>query len=236
MGTFVAGPYAGALLAELGADVIKVEPPSGDPFRVSGFVFNRGMRSLSVNLQAQAGVDAFRRLARASDVVIDMMRPGVAAKLGIDYETLSDGHPGLIEVSLSAYGEGGPLGGRPSVDMVVQGMSGMMMAQGGRLRARRQHDRDHRRHHRRDARPRRRARLASPRARPGRGAGRRCRPGTARLGVAGRERHLPANRGDRPLRRSAARGDRRAGLRRRGAVRPLLPGERRVGQAPRTAP
>jgi crotonobetainyl-CoA:carnitine CoA-transferase CaiB-like acyl-CoA transferase len=76
-------------------------------------------------------VDAFRRLARASDVVIDALRPGVAAKLGIDYETLADGHAGLIEVSLSAYGEGGPLGGRPGVDMVVQGMSGMMSAQGG---------------------------------------------------------------------------------------------------------
>ena len=76
MGTFVAGPYAGALLAELGADVIKVEPPGGDPFRVSGFVFNRGMRSLSVNLRAPDGVDAFRRLARASDVVIDVAAAG----------------------------------------------------------------------------------------------------------------------------------------------------------------
>src|SRR6185312_7382868 len=131
MGTFVAGPYAGSLLAELGADVIKVEPPAGDPFRVSGFVFNRGMRSLSVNLQAPDGADAFRRLARASDVVINSLRPGVAARLGIDYATLAAGHPGLIEVTLSAYGEGGPLGGRPGVDMVIQGLSGMMSAQGG---------------------------------------------------------------------------------------------------------
>jgi crotonobetainyl-CoA:carnitine CoA-transferase CaiB-like acyl-CoA transferase len=131
MGTFVAGPYAGALLAELGAEVIKVEPPGGDPFRVTGFVFNRGLRSLAVNLQAPAGVDAFRRLALASDVVIEALRPGVAATLGIDHETLAAGHPELITVSLSAYGEGGPLGGRPGVDMVIQGMSGMMSAQGG---------------------------------------------------------------------------------------------------------
>ncbi|HEY7276663.1 MAG TPA: CoA transferase [Trebonia sp.] len=131
MGTFVAGPYAGSLLAELGADVIKVEPPAGDPFRVSGFVFNRGMRSLSVNLQAPDGADALRRLARTSDVVINSLRPGVAARLGIDYATLAAGHPGLIEVTLSAYGEGGPLGGRPGVDMVIQGLSGMMSAQGG---------------------------------------------------------------------------------------------------------
>src|SRR5690348_15840712 len=131
MGTFVAGPYAGSLLAELGADVIKVEPPAGDPFRVSGFVFNRGMRSLSVNLQAPDGANALRRLARTSDVVINSLRPGVAARLGIDYATLAAGHPGLIEVTLSAYGEGGPLGGRPGVDMVIQGLSGMMSAQGG---------------------------------------------------------------------------------------------------------
>jgi crotonobetainyl-CoA:carnitine CoA-transferase CaiB-like acyl-CoA transferase len=131
MGTFVAGPYAGALLAEVGADVIKVEPPDGDPFRVSGFVFNRGMRSLSVNLRAPEGADAFRRLARASDVVINSLRPGVAAALGVDYATLAAGHPGLIEVTLSAYGEGGPLGGQPGVDMVIQGLSGMMSAQGG---------------------------------------------------------------------------------------------------------
>src|SRR6185312_14565646 len=94
-------------------------------------VFNRGMRSLSVNLQAPDGADAFRRLARASDVVINSLRPGVAARLGIDYATLAAGHPGLIEVTLSAYGEGGPLGGRPGVDMVIQGLSGMMSAQGG---------------------------------------------------------------------------------------------------------
>jgi crotonobetainyl-CoA:carnitine CoA-transferase CaiB-like acyl-CoA transferase len=132
MGTFVAGPYAGALLAELGADVVKVEPPSGDPFRASGFVFNRGMRSLAVNLQHPAGLAAFRKAAAVSDVVIEALRPGVAAKLGIDHGTLAAIHPGIITASLSAYGEGaGPLSGRPGVDMVLQGMSGMMSAQGG---------------------------------------------------------------------------------------------------------
>jgi crotonobetainyl-CoA:carnitine CoA-transferase CaiB-like acyl-CoA transferase len=131
MGTFVAGPYSGALLSELGAEVIKVEPPAGDPFRVSGFVFNRGMRSLAINLQEPTGVAAFRRLAQVSDVVINSTRPGVAAKLGIDYQTLAEINPGIVEVSLSAYGEGGPIGHRGGVDMVVQGMSGMMSAQGG---------------------------------------------------------------------------------------------------------
>jgi crotonobetainyl-CoA:carnitine CoA-transferase CaiB-like acyl-CoA transferase len=131
MGTFVAGPYAGSLLSELGADVIKVEPLGGDPFRVSGFVFNRGMRSLAINLAVPDGVDAFRRLAAASDVVVESMRPGVTAKLGIDHDALRQVHPGVITVSLSAYGEGGPLSGRGGVDMVLQAMSGMMSAQGG---------------------------------------------------------------------------------------------------------
>ena len=131
MGTFVAGPYAGSLLSELGADVLKVEPLGGDPFRVSGFVFNRGMRSLAINLAVPDGADAFRRLAAASDVVVESMRPGVTTKLGIDYDALAQVHPGVITVSLSAYGEGGPLSGRPGVDMVLQAMSGMMSAQGG---------------------------------------------------------------------------------------------------------
>jgi crotonobetainyl-CoA:carnitine CoA-transferase CaiB-like acyl-CoA transferase len=131
MGTFVAGPYAGSLLSELGADVIKVEPLGGDPFRVSGFVFNRGMRSLAINLAVPDGADAFRRLAAASDVVVESMRPGVTTKLGIDYDALAQVHPGVITVSLSAYGEGGPLSGRGGVDMVLQAMSGMMSAQGG---------------------------------------------------------------------------------------------------------
>ena len=131
MGTFVAGPNSGALLAELGAEVVKVEPPGGDPFRVSGFVFNRGMRSLAINLQAPEGVAAFHRLAKVSDVVINTTRPGVSARLGIDFDTLAGENPGITEVSLSAYGEGGPLNGRGGVDMVVQGMCGMMSAQGG---------------------------------------------------------------------------------------------------------
>jgi crotonobetainyl-CoA:carnitine CoA-transferase CaiB-like acyl-CoA transferase len=131
MGTFVAGPYAGSLLSELGADVIKVEPLGGDPFRGPGFVFNRGMRSLAMNLAVPEGVAAFRRLAAASDVVVESMRPGVTAKLGIDYEALTRVHPAAITVSLSAYGEGGPLSGRGGVDMVLQAMSGMMSAQGG---------------------------------------------------------------------------------------------------------
>jgi crotonobetainyl-CoA:carnitine CoA-transferase CaiB-like acyl-CoA transferase len=130
-GTFVAGPYCGSLLAELGADVVKVEPKAGDPFRVNGFTFNRGLRSLALDLTDPAGQQAFRRLAAASDVLVNSQRPGVARKLGIDHDTLTVANPELITVSLSCYGETGPMAGTPGVDMVVQALSGMMARQGG---------------------------------------------------------------------------------------------------------
>ena len=131
MGTFVASPYAGLLLSELGADVIKVEPYSGDPFRVSGYTFNRGMRSIAIDLSAPEGRSALHRLAATCDVVMDAMRPGVAEKLGFDYESLVAHRPDIITMSLSAYGEGGPMSARPGVDMVIQAESGMMSSWGG---------------------------------------------------------------------------------------------------------
>ncbi|GAA1827441.1 CoA transferase [Pseudonocardia ailaonensis] len=131
MGTFVAGPYAGSLLAELGADVVKLEPAAGDPFRSSGFVVNRGMRSVAIDLRTPAGLAAFRELAAVSDVVLDSLRPGVTAKLGIDHDSLAEVRPDIVTVSLSAFGAAGPLAHRPGVDMVLSAMSGMMIAQGG---------------------------------------------------------------------------------------------------------
>jgi crotonobetainyl-CoA:carnitine CoA-transferase CaiB-like acyl-CoA transferase len=119
------------LLAELGADVVKVEATGGDPFRVQSFVVNRGMRSLAVDLRSTAGLAAFHRVAAVSDVVLDGLRPGVTRTLGIDYDTLAKLQPGIVTVSLSGFGEGGPLSERPGVDMVLQAMSGMMSAQGG---------------------------------------------------------------------------------------------------------
>lgn len=131
MGTFVASPYAGFLMAELGADVIKVEPLAGDPFRASGYPHNRGMRSLSLDLASESGVAAFKRLAGTVDLVLDGMRPGVMSKLGVDHNALVAVKPDIVTVSLSAYGETGPLSQAPGVDMVIQGLSGMMAAQGG---------------------------------------------------------------------------------------------------------
>jgi crotonobetainyl-CoA:carnitine CoA-transferase CaiB-like acyl-CoA transferase len=131
MGTFVAGPYCGSLLSELGADVIKVEPLTGDPFRATGFTYNRGMRSVGMDLQNKDAREAFYDMVKISDVVIDSLRPGVTKKLGIDFEKLNSLKHGVVTVSLSAYGEGGPLSQLPGVDMVLQAMSGMMTTQAG---------------------------------------------------------------------------------------------------------
>jgi crotonobetainyl-CoA:carnitine CoA-transferase CaiB-like acyl-CoA transferase len=131
LGTVLAGPLSGCLLSELGADVIKVEPLAGDPFRVRGFVYNRGMRSIAMDLRAQHGKNAFYRLVAQSDVVLDNFRPGVLHRLGIDYDSLSRVNPGIVCFSLTGFGDRGPLRGKPGFDPILQAMSGMMSAQGG---------------------------------------------------------------------------------------------------------
>jgi crotonobetainyl-CoA:carnitine CoA-transferase CaiB-like acyl-CoA transferase len=131
MGTFVASPYAGFLLSELGADVVKVEPLTGDPFRVSGYTVNRGMRSIAIDLSTAEGQGVFHRMAEKADIVMDAMRPGVMKKLNIDYERLAAVNPRIVTQSLSAYGEGGAQAHRPGVDMVIQAESGMMSSWGG---------------------------------------------------------------------------------------------------------
>jgi crotonobetainyl-CoA:carnitine CoA-transferase CaiB-like acyl-CoA transferase len=131
LGTILAGPFAGYLLAELGADVIKVEPPGGDPFRQTGFIYNRGMRSIPVDLRTAEGKDVFYDLVRSADVVIDNYRPGVLQRLRIDYDSLAAVNPGIISLSITGFGEGGPLAMQPGFDPILQGMSGMMIAQGG---------------------------------------------------------------------------------------------------------
>jgi len=127
----VAGPYAGALLAELGADVVKVEAPSGDPFREPGFVFNRGQRGLAIDLSSAAARQAFYALVRRADAVVDNSRLGVRERLKIDYATLAEINPGIVTMSVNGFGEQGPLAPKPGFDPVLQAMSGMMTAQGG---------------------------------------------------------------------------------------------------------
>ncbi|HEX5615640.1 MAG TPA: CoA transferase [Acidimicrobiia bacterium] len=129
----IAGPLGVLLLAEQGADVIKVEPPGGDPFRVydGARVWNRSRRSLTLDLRQPAGTDVFRRLASTADVVVESFRPGVADRLGIGHEALRDDFPRLIHVSCPAYPAGHRLAGRPGYDALVQASSGQMWEQPG---------------------------------------------------------------------------------------------------------
>jgi crotonobetainyl-CoA:carnitine CoA-transferase CaiB-like acyl-CoA transferase len=134
LGTVIAGAYAGALLANLGADVIKVEPPEGDPFRSDnpGFLaYNRGQRGLGIDLKKPAARQVFLELARTADVVIDNYRAGVRARLGIDYAALKAVNPKIVSCSLNAYGETGPRAALPGFDPLLQAEGGMMQAQGG---------------------------------------------------------------------------------------------------------
>ncbi len=130
-GWFVATPFSGSLLAQLGANVVKIEGPTPDGFRAMAYFWNRGMTSLILDLQSPEGVAAFRRLAEHSDAFVDGLRPGVTKRLGIDYDSLSKINPAIVTASLSGYGEGGPLSDRAGLDMVIQAMSGMMKAEGG---------------------------------------------------------------------------------------------------------
>jgi crotonobetainyl-CoA:carnitine CoA-transferase CaiB-like acyl-CoA transferase len=131
LGTILAGPYAGALLAELGADVVKVEPPAGDPFREPGFVYNRGQRGLAIDLTSEAARQAFYALVGSVDAVLDNSRLGVLERLQVDYASLARVNPHIVTLSVRGFGEHGPLAARPGFDPVLQAMSGMMTAQGG---------------------------------------------------------------------------------------------------------
>jgi crotonobetainyl-CoA:carnitine CoA-transferase CaiB-like acyl-CoA transferase len=131
LGAILAAPYAGALLAELGADVIKVEPPEGDAFRETGFVYNRGQRGLAIDLRSAEARQAFYDLVRTADAVVDNSRLGVIERLRIDYANLASVKPDIVTMSVNGFGEHGPMAPMPGFDPVLQAMSGMMSAQGG---------------------------------------------------------------------------------------------------------
>jgi crotonobetainyl-CoA:carnitine CoA-transferase CaiB-like acyl-CoA transferase len=133
--SYITGPYAGLLLADLGADVVKVEDPrAGDPFRSWGedlysphFVaFNRSKRSLSLDLKQPAGLEALHRLLERADVLIENFRPGVADRLGFGYEAARARNPRLVYCSISGTGQTGPTAHRPSYDTVGQALSGLL--------------------------------------------------------------------------------------------------------------
>jgi crotonobetainyl-CoA:carnitine CoA-transferase CaiB-like acyl-CoA transferase len=130
--SYIAGAYAGMMLADLGARVIKVEGIEGDSFReLHGFYgWNRGKRSIAVNLKAPEGAAIVKRLARTADVVMENMRPGVVERLGVDYETLRAINPRLVYLSVTAFGPDGPSRDRPGYDPVFQSMGGVMTLQG----------------------------------------------------------------------------------------------------------
>jgi len=133
LGTVIAGTYAATILANFGADVVKVESQDGDPFRYSqAFInYNRGKRGLGIDLKSAAGREAFVEMARSADVVLDNYRLGVRERLGIGYETLAAVNPRLISCSINTYGSKGPDAHLPGFDPLMQARSGLMAAQGG---------------------------------------------------------------------------------------------------------
>lgn len=136
----MAGPYCAMLLADMGARVIKVEPPGGDSTRAMAGgadgeshafnAVNRGKQGVVLDLRQEAARAVFRRLAAGADIVIENFRPGVMAKFGLDHATLAAEHPGLIYASISGYGQTGPWAGRGGFDLVAQGVSGIMSVTG----------------------------------------------------------------------------------------------------------
>ena len=139
----MAGPFAAQRLGDLGADVVKVEPTTGEWQRhvaaggaegnrvnVSFLSLNRNKRSLAVDLKSPDGKQVLLDLVKTADVFLQNYRPGVAKRLGVDYESLVKINPKLIYVSISGYGEDGPYVHRPGQDLVLQGMSGAMLSAG----------------------------------------------------------------------------------------------------------
>jgi crotonobetainyl-CoA:carnitine CoA-transferase CaiB-like acyl-CoA transferase len=129
----IAGALGVLLLAEQGADVVKVEPPGGDPFRdYSGYaVWNRSRRSVTLDLKCSEGLDAFHKLADTADVVVETFRPGVTDRLGIGFDTLHARNPRLVYASCPAYPEGHRFAKRPGYDALVQASSGQQWEQPG---------------------------------------------------------------------------------------------------------
>ncbi len=137
----LAGPFASMVLCDLGAGVIKVErPPFGDVARTTGpylhdesayfFSVNRGKKSICIDLKTAGGRDLFLRLVEKADVVMENFTPGTMDALGLGYETLSARNPRLVYAATSGFGQTGPERDRPALDIIVQGMGGIMSITG----------------------------------------------------------------------------------------------------------
>ena len=139
---FMAGPFCTMLLADMGADVIKIEKPNGgDDIRRSGPPFvkgesaafmgiNRNKRSIVIDLKSGEGQSLVRRMARDADVLVENMRPGTLDRMGLGYEDLRKENPALVYCSISGFGTTGPYKDRPGFDLMAQGMSGLMSITG----------------------------------------------------------------------------------------------------------
>lgn len=134
LGGFITAPYAGLLLADLGADVIKIERPEGDPFRAfrggsysPNFVgFNRNKRSACVDMGTAAGRETFARMATQADVVIENFRPGVMERMGLSSQTLLQANPRLVYCAIAGFPPGSPQAQSPAFDLIGQALGGMM--------------------------------------------------------------------------------------------------------------
>ena len=134
LAAYIAGSYCSSLLADMGARVIKVESPAGDRFRAMGGGFqgwNRGKRAMVLNLTSEEGRDILYRMVAEADVVTENYRPGVAEKLGADYESLRRVNPNIIYCTVTGYGMTGPYSEKPAFDPLLQAESGAMAAEGG---------------------------------------------------------------------------------------------------------
>ncbi|SEL17682.1 Crotonobetainyl-CoA:carnitine CoA-transferase CaiB [Pseudoxanthomonas sp. GM95] len=138
----MAGPFACMMLADMGADVIKVEPLEGDQTRGAmgfkmkgpdsmGFLnMNRNKRSVALDLKTEEGKEFFYELAKTADMIVENYRPGVVKRLGIDYDTISRLNPKIAYASISGFGQSGPWSSRPGFDLMAQAMSGVMSVTG----------------------------------------------------------------------------------------------------------
>ena len=136
----MAAPFCSMNLADMGADVIKVEPPTGEDMRRGSvsrnghsgtfLTINRGKRAITLDLKQPAGVEIIHRLVRTADVFVQNYRPGAAKRLGVDHETLAAINPRLIYCSISGFGSTGPYATRGGYDLIAQGMSGIISVTG----------------------------------------------------------------------------------------------------------
>src|ERR1700730_13887114 len=128
---YISGPYAGSLLSALGAEVVKIEPPDGEAFRIgmnewSPYFrqYNTGKKSVAVDLKSEQGVSLVKSLLPRYDVLIENMRPGKLAALGLSANVCRAVNPRLIYASVSGFGSGGPLRDRPAYDSIGQSFGG----------------------------------------------------------------------------------------------------------------